>query len=326
MNFEEVIACLQNTDKREEFIARLKNAGKQSTPFLNLQSAMTELKMHKTARGIDQKTTIQHTLRFSDVDDCFQKYRLVCKSWKDTVETIRFNRFVGVRFCYDLDHKINEGILLNPNYFGKYLKSFRKLNIPLDLENKNEIFSLVLNNMKKLNKISFAREYAILGEEYAILGEEYDSFAFQILQNSHETLRVLDLSKLIIPDIGFPQLTNLDLAIGEHHIFLQEFQAYFPQVLKNMKNLEKIELGLYSSWQCVGEYICENYSKQCISASRDTETLSIMPVKILEHVHDVNSFENKKYISHLQYAHVWILNPERPMSDDTRKFLTSVLI
>merc|ERR1712034_199555 len=79
-----------------------------------------------------------------------------------------------------------------------------------------------------------------------------------------------------------------------------------------MENLDIIKLGLCPSWQGVGEYIFENYSKQCISAS-DTETLSVTPVKILEYIRDLSSFENKKYTSHLQYAHVYIWNPEQPM-------------
>jgi hypothetical protein len=33
------------------------------------------LKMHETHRGIDPKAIIQHTLRFSDEDECFQKFR-----------------------------------------------------------------------------------------------------------------------------------------------------------------------------------------------------------------------------------------------------------
>merc|ERR1712096_52620 len=77
----------------EEFIARLKNAGKNSKPFFKIRDAMTELKMNKAPRGIDEKTILQHTFRFTEALECFQSFRLVCTSWKDAVETIRFNRF-----------------------------------------------------------------------------------------------------------------------------------------------------------------------------------------------------------------------------------------
>jgi len=102
---------------------------------------------------LTKKTILQHTLRFSDEDECFEKFRLVCKSWKDAVETIRFNRFVNYKFFYNLDEKITSHEILPANYLSKYLKLFRKLCMSLDLENKNKIFSLVLNNMKKLNEI-----------------------------------------------------------------------------------------------------------------------------------------------------------------------------
>ena len=58
--------------------------------------------------GIHQKTIIQHTLRFSDAEECFQNFRLVCKSWKNAVETIRFNRMAG------------------PEIFGEFESNFQK--------------------------------------------------------------------------------------------------------------------------------------------------------------------------------------------------------
>jgi hypothetical protein len=159
------MACLEITEKHEEFIARLKNAGENSSAVLHLQKAMTELKMHQTPRGIDQKTIIQHTLRFSNEDECFQKFRLVCKSWKDAVETIRFNRFMDDEFFYNWDDKISLQEILPASYLAKYLPLFRKLDMPfMDLKNKNKIFPLVLNNMKKLNEIIFDTEGEDLGE------------------------------------------------------------------------------------------------------------------------------------------------------------------
>ena len=58
---------------------------------------MVELKMNKALRGIDEKTTLQHTFKFTDPDECFQSFRLVCKSWRDAVETIKFNRTVPLK-------------------------------------------------------------------------------------------------------------------------------------------------------------------------------------------------------------------------------------
>jgi len=309
MDFEEVMACLEITKRREEFIARLKNAGENSSAVLHLQKAMTELKMHQPPRGIDQKTIIQHTLRFSDVDECFQTFRVVCKSWKDAVETIRFNRVVGNEFFYNLDDnfdKISQEI--SPaSYLGKYLPLFRKLYMPLmDLTNENKIFPLVVNNMKKLNEIIFATD----GEEIC---EQFDSFAFQILQNSNKTLRTLNIPKFVIPDISFPKLTNLHLRIGENNILLHEFQNYFPKTLKNMENLKTVELDLWKPGCLpVCQHICENYDKHCISALDVLDDiLNSMPVKILEGINPW-ILPNKKYTSHLEYVHVYI-DAKNPM-------------
>ena len=238
IEFEEVLACLENTDKREEFIERLKNAGEYSTSFLHLQSAIMELKMDQAPRGIHQKHIIQHMLRFSDTDECFQKFRLVCKSWKDAVETIRFNRMVGPDIFYNLDDIIIERKkIFSIPYFSKYLPLFKKLSMPMVLANKNKIFTLVLQNMKKLNKIIF-------DPEDENVGQECDYFIIQMLQNSHTTLHTLHLPKFAIPDIFFPKLTKLELIIGTD-ILLNEFQIFFPQALKNMKNLEEVVLDLY---------------------------------------------------------------------------------
>ena len=69
------------------------------------------------------------------------------------------------------------------------------------------------------------------------VGEQFDSFAFQMLQNSNETLRTLKIPKFAIPDISFPKLTKLHLSIGENNILLHEFENCFPKALKNMENL-----------------------------------------------------------------------------------------
>jgi len=269
---------------------------------LHLQKSMTELKMHQEPRGIDQKTIIQHTLRFSDEDECFQKFRLVCKSWKNAVETIRFNRSVGKKFFYNLDQKITAQEILPTSYLSKYLKIFRKLaiTVTVDLKNKNKIFPLVLNNMKKLNEITIYTDGKDLGQ--------FACFAFQMLQNSNETLRTLRIPRFVIPDICFPKLTNLHLRIGDNNILLREFQNCFPKALKNMENLKTVHLELYElGFLPLCQHICENYSKHCISASEEgCEVLNIiMPAKIVERIY-IWSLENKKYASHLEYIHMYI--------------------
>jgi hypothetical protein len=113
--------------------------------------------------------------------ECFQSFRLVCKSWQNAVESIRFNRQVKPNVFYDLDEAITNQTIVSTNYFDKYLPALKKLWMPMDLENNNQIFPLILKNMKKLNKIVFAS-----AGEY--VHPECDPFILEMLRNSHNTL------------------------------------------------------------------------------------------------------------------------------------------
>ena len=231
LEFEEVLACLENTEKCEEFILRLKNAGQSSSSFLHAQSAMVELKMNKAPRSIDEKTILQHTFKFTDPDECFQSFRLVCKSWKDAVETIKFNRRVSMKIFSDIDKIIKNGLSISP-FFEKYLQCFKKLHAPMDIlasENGHHIITLVLNNMQKLNYICF---YSKLGSVPETMD---DSFILQMLENSHETLQYAYIERFCIPDICFPKLKTLEIRIGT--IFAhQNLKLIFHRFLKTWRD------------------------------------------------------------------------------------------
>ena len=98
--------------------------------FLHEQTAMVELKMNKALCGIDEKTILQHTFKFTDPDEWFQIFRLVCKSWKDAVETIKFNRAQPDSLFWNIDKIIKNGFFISP-FFGKYLQCFKKLHAPM---------------------------------------------------------------------------------------------------------------------------------------------------------------------------------------------------
>ena len=311
LEFEEVLACLEYTEKREEFILRLKNAGQYSSPFLHVQSAIVELKMNKALRGIDEKTIPQHTFKFTDPNECFQSFRLVCKSWKDAVETIKFNRIVPpFKIFWNIDKIIKNGLSISP-FFEKYLQCFKKLYAPMSLfasENRHQMLSLVLNNMQKLNSIC-------LNYGSRSLPESVDPFILQILENSHETLQDASISRFCIPDISFSKLKTLEIVIGKD-ICLPEFKTYFPLVLKNMERLQTVKLSLMDpGYNDICEYIVKHYSKHCISASSAEderyEILNIVPVKILSGVFDLRkSVQNFTYVSGLQYLQMSIYDDE----------------
>jgi hypothetical protein len=118
-------------------------------------------------------------------------------------------------------------------------------------------FTLVLKNMKKLKEISFGHDLPL----------DYDPFISQILQNSHKTLSVLQLPRFIMPDLTFSNMTNLTLGIVGDDISTKDFKQNFPQILKNMENLESVHLDMFDDWQLICEYINQNYSKHCIAGT-----------------------------------------------------------
>jgi hypothetical protein len=261
-------------------------------------------------RGIDEKTTLQHTFKFTDPHECFQSFRLVCKSWKDAVETIKFDCSVPTKIFSDIAIIIQKGLPISP-FFEKYLQCFKQLDVNLDdfaSENGHHIISLVLNNMHKLNDVVFQSDpYVRPGS----LSEVMDPFVLQMLKNSHKTLQYAYITRLSIPDICFPKLKTLEMEIGQH-ICLPEFKTYFPLVLKNMERLETVKLSLRDpGYNDVCEYIVKHYSKHCISASGHSADmyglLNIVPVKILSSVFDLQeSVQNFKYVSGLQYLQLEI--------------------
>jgi hypothetical protein len=307
MDFQEVLACLKYPEKCAQFIRKLKNAGENSEPFLQVQSAMVKLKMNKPPKGIDQTNILQHTFKFLTPKECFTKFRLVSKQWQNVAETIRFNQeiesYIFERFCSQ--PQISNG-------FGKYLKIFRKLRLPLSLpetEKGAQMKSIVLNRMKKLNHINFHRN-----PEPTMS----DSFSLQMLTNSRETLQYLKLSNLIIPEMCLSKLHRLELNLYRHTSLLQ-FKNYFPQTLKKMKNIEKVRLGLFvqSDTKNISEYIAENYKKHCISAIEwdPIVVLDLFPVQILVGIIEIDQkVKNRKYAHEIRYLDI-IVDPEYPFEN-----------
>jgi len=184
------------------------------------------------------------------------------------------------------------------------LRLFKKLEINIDtIENKNIIIPLVLNNMKKLNEIT-------------LWGNAEESFVHDLLQNSHETLKYLFLQRLFyIPDITFPQLAEFQLSTSEEHTLLPEFQNCFPKILKHTPCLETVRLYECDSIS-ITQYALNNYESHCMSVQQwglaPNNPVRNAPVKILTGIHNLQNMlttnHDNKYLSHVEYAHVFILS------------------
>ena len=279
---------------------------------------MTELNMHKAPKGIFEKTMLQNMFQFCEPDECFQSFRLVCKSWKNAVETIRFNQYSSMQEVrmtltfLELDQAITNQTIISTNYFDKYLPAFKQFSAPVNIcfwENKNEIFALILKNMKKLNELDFA-------SWHGNLSPEDETFMYKMIENSRNTLSKLHLSKITIPDVTFPKMTQLSLCIGRDYILLEDFETHFPRVLENMEILEKVTLNRWRGGsESVLQYIDHNYQKHCIHGRLfKFDLLNYIPLKIATTIFELEKVDNKIYGSHLQYAQ-FIFRHDDPMED-----------
>ena len=293
------------------------NAGPNSKPVLNVGDAMVELKMKQAPRGIDEKTMLQHTFRFCEADECFQNFRLVSKSWKDAVETIRFNREVDPEFLVSLLEQNPQGQI--PVYYAKYLRAFRKLTIDTDSLYDNEeiakkFYSFVLNSMEKLNEILFCcgnRGGSQLGIDFSV----------NMMKKSRETLKVVSGIEIFEPisRITFPVLNELEFSIGSHFISLNEFETHFPTALENMNHLELVNIIGCTDGSVNFEHLAQKYAKHCISANGNSnyDLLNFVEVKIMMVTgnHQLLNLLDKKYTPQVEYLHVWVDTKYHPMRD-----------
>jgi hypothetical protein len=187
-----------------------------------------------TSTGILNKTVLQHTLRFIKVRECLQTCRLVSKSWKDAVETMRFDASVlrGNRTFEKLIEIFQHTCRLP--YFEKYLKAFKSAHIPMSLITETESYhfmQFVVSHMKNMVDIEF-------DDNYESLLPQHENFMRHIMQNSNKTLQRLALPKFIMHNISFPKLSTLQLIIGVD-IKLNAFETFFPDVLPG-KTMPKV--------------------------------------------------------------------------------------
>ena len=269
---------------------------------------MTTLNMHKAPKGIFEKTMLQNMFRFCDEDECFQSFRLVCKPWRNAIETIRFDRAIEQEIFERLDIAFTDDPNFATTYFEKYFPAFKKLFIiPEFFENKDKIFPLILKNVNKLNEIHIYAE-----DTWA---QQDDSFGRHLIEKSQKTLHTLYVGKFICLDIDLPNLTKLTLQIG-NNIGSSEFLANFPQICENFENLDCVQLDIWDKSHSIISYAGENYPIHCISGRivLAEDILDFMPFKIVENITNLNSLE-RKYVSQLEYIHVniyWAIKYDQP--------------
>jgi hypothetical protein len=151
--FTNVLACLEDSEKVNEYISRLKCAGPNSQQVLDLKNSMEGVNMNKSPKNIFETTMLQNTFKFCDPLECFLQFRLVCKPWKNAVETIKFDRFN--------DPNIFKNHTNYPVFLKKYLQIFKKLTIfdfPQAFCSEWIRYGpTILESMQKLNEVSIKK-------------------------------------------------------------------------------------------------------------------------------------------------------------------------
>jgi len=81
----DIISILQNQEKMEELILKLKTIGEDSPQFQIFKTNIDSFNLNKTHRGSHMTNILQNIFKYSDSRECFDKFRFVCKSWQFSV-------------------------------------------------------------------------------------------------------------------------------------------------------------------------------------------------------------------------------------------------
>jgi len=274
MKLQEILSFLEDEEKRNRLIYKLKHAGEDSKPVHALKEIITFFDLHKTPRGIHQKTILQNTFHYCHPNECFKKFRLVCKSWQDAVETIRFSRTVSIDdWIFDYEQNGNFQI-----YLPKYLKIFKNLQLNITsqiLIKFDSVTELILQNMTNLHKIDFSFKDDI--------PQRFDSFALQLLQKSKSTLTRLGFDGhqiLPFPIISLPNVTTIHFLVKvDHDEHIEQFTNFVQKIVENCKYLERFYIYDIGDSIPMTEYIAQNYPENCLEAE-SLGTSSELPTKM----------------------------------------------
>jgi hypothetical protein len=193
----------------------------------------------------------------------FQDLRFVCKSWKDVVESIRFDRLVPIDdWIFDFEQNGKFEI-----FISKYLKAFTKLelNITSQISMKwDSVTKSILQNMKNLNSITFDLNFK------RRIPQNFDSFALQLFQNSQSTLKILsfDGDKILpLPIISLPKVKSIHFqAQADHDEQIEQFINFVQKILENCEYLETFFIYDIDDSIQISEYIAQNYPDNCLHA------------------------------------------------------------
>jgi len=305
---DEIISILQNSHKMEQLILKLKTIGENSPQFQTFKTSIQSFHLNKPPRGLHQKNILQHAFKYSDSRECFDSFRLVCKSWQNSIETIRLDIAPPITIFPELCHHERHGHF--PRFYIKYLKIFKNLDVRLrhnfDLTKWSSIANLLLQNMNHLGKIRIDTEAVPF---------KFKIFLFYLFENSKFTLNNLSINCWdTLPVIALPNLTCFSICIYNNY---NNDSGTFDYLMKTVvdvmyKDLKLFEICHIEKSPNILKHMIENYQNHFVCAP-EISILEHIPLK-LSHL-KLSKLATYRYASSIEYLILHVKDLQVPYED-----------
>ena len=218
--------------------------------------------MKQPPKGIEEKTNLQIIFQFFDPLECFQTFRYVSKSWKDSVETCRYDK------CEDLWSFLYERPSLTPVtiFVVKILKVLKSVDVyfegPNSFLHKSDVILSYLPYLRSLNEIKIT-DYFNKCSNSRVLGQRVRKFQHSLLQNFNRSLKTITLSCLDLPpNITFPKLKviKFDSMITS----IQKLDELVSNRNELTPSLKVIQMRYIYFNQELASHIANNYKENCV--------------------------------------------------------------
>lgn len=277
-----------------------------SPQFKIFKKSLDSFNLFKTPKEVHQTNILQSVIQFCDPLECFQSFRVVCKTWKNAVETIRFDSTKHIlNFSQDIfPHERDSEF---PLFFTKYAKAFKTLRLAfheIDITKWDCTKAFILNNFSKLKKILIITLMSV--------PPNFDAFLFTLCQNSQQTLHKIHYFARVqtfptFPSIVCPNVSTFVLGLFETENF-DAINMLPSTVFPNLKLF--VVIGPTPN---LLRYLEETFSKHFVYSS-DIFTLERIPLKFC-HL-NLEQLTHRRYASSIECLDLHIPNLEIPSEGD----------
>jgi hypothetical protein len=231
---------------------------------------------------------------------------LVCKSWQNSVETLRLDRSTPKCILSELFGKVKNDSL--PSFYSKYLKVFRRVLLnfrsDFDITKWYTIQKVLLTNLKNLTLIGIGANN---------LPSQFKIFLFDLFRNSQFTLHHIKMASnqmICLPTIPLQNLTIISIKIQSSNNFqVGSFDNLMKSVVEKCENLDVISIQHINNAPKILEYMVENYP-QHFAGAPEISVLEKIPLKLSPL--NLEKLAAYRYFSHIEYLLLHIPNISQP--------------